>query len=122
MTNTRDTRVNRKRRHLRIRRKVSGTPVRPRLCVFRSLQHIYVQIIDDRLGQTITSASTLDPEIKAEAHIKGKAERAKLVGTLLGKRALDKGIEQVVFDRSGYKYHGRVKALGDAVRVAGLKF
>jgi large subunit ribosomal protein L18 len=116
------TRLARKRRHLRVRAKVSGTESRPRLCLFRSLNHIYAQLIDDTKGNTLTSASTLDPEIKGEADGKAKTARAELVGSLLAKRAIEQGISQVVFDRGGYKYHGRVKALAEAARQAGLKF
>ena len=122
MTYLKDLRARRKRRHARVRKKVSGTPTRPRLCVFRSLKHIYAQIIDDTAGRTLASASTLDPEIRDEAKLKNKTEAAKLIGALIGKRALKKGITQVVFDRGGYKYHGRVKALADGAREAGLKF
>jgi large subunit ribosomal protein L18 len=121
MTKT-TTRLARKRRHLRVRAKVSGTESRPRLCLFRSLNHIYAQLIDDAKGNTLTSASTLDPEIKGEADGKAKTARAELVGSLLAKRAIEQGISQVVFDRGGYKYHGRVKALAEAARQAGLKF
>lgn len=120
MANDRDTRIKRKRRHLRIRKRVTGTQKRPRLCVFRSLKYVYAQILDDRSGQTLTSASSLDPSVKAQTQ--SKIEDAKLVGMLLGKRALDKGIEQIAFDRGGYKYHGRIKALAEAARQAGLKF
>jgi large subunit ribosomal protein L18 len=116
------TRLARKRRHLRVRAKVSGTESRPRLCLFRSLNHIYAQLIDDTKGNTLTSASTLDPEIKGEVDGKAKTARAELVGSLLAKRAIEQGISQVVFDRGGYKYHGRVKALAEAARQAGLKF
>jgi len=92
------------------------------LCVFRSLKHIYAQVIDDELGHTLASASTLDPEIRSEARTKRKAEAAKLVGQLVAKRALERGTTTVVFDRGGYKYHGRVKAVAEAAREAGLKF
>ncbi|MGQ9473296.1 MAG: 50S ribosomal protein L18 [Candidatus Caldatribacteriaceae bacterium] len=110
----------RERRHRRIRKKVKGTIDRPRLCVFRSLKHIYAQLIDDGEGRTLVSASSLSPEIKA---LKGtKTEIAKAVGTLLGKKAQEKGIRTVVFDRGGYKYHGRVRALADGAREAGLLF
>jgi len=110
------------RRHSRVRAKVQGTTPRPRLCVFRSLNHIYAQIIDDSRGHTLTSASTLDPEIKSETMGKAKTDKAKLVGSLVANRALTKGITQIAFDRGGYKYHGRVKALAEAARQAGLKF
>ncbi|MHB1454323.1 MAG: 50S ribosomal protein L18 [Saccharofermentanales bacterium] len=110
------------RKHGRIRAKISGTAQRPRLCVFRSLSNIYAQVIDDVTGTTIASASSLDSEIKEKAANGGNAEAAKAVGSLVAKRATDKGIETVVFDRGGYIYHGRVKALAEAAREAGLKF
>ena len=110
------------RRHNRVRAKVKGTSSRPRLCVFRSLNHIYAQIIDDSLGHTLTHASTLDPEIKDKAVGKAQRDKAGLVGSLVAERVLNEGITQVVFDRGGYKYHGRVKALAEAAREAGLKF
>jgi len=114
--------VARYRRHARVRAKVEGTTSRPRLCVFRSLDHIYAQIIDDSRGHTLASASTLDPEIKSNADGKTKTGKSELVGSLVAKRALSEGINQVVFDRGGYKYHGRVKALAEAARQGGLKF
>ena len=117
-----EPRAARQRRHARVRAKVKGTTSRPRLCVFRSLNHIYAQVIDDLQGHTLVSASTLDPEIKGEVDGKAKSARSELVGSLIAKRATDKGISQVVFDRGGYKYHGRVKALAEAARQAGLKF
>jgi len=117
-----EARVARQRRHKRVRAKVESTNSRSRLCVFRSLNHIYAQVIDDSKGHTLASASTLDPEIKGEAEGKAKTGKAELVGFLVAKRALSKGINQVVFDRGGYKYHGRVKALAEAARQAGLKF
>ena len=107
------------RRHLRLRKKISGTAACPRLNVFRSLANIYAQIIDDEAGVTLVSANTLDKEIKAEFPYGGNAEAAKAVGAL---GALEKGIENVVFDRGGYIYHGRVQALADGAREAGLKF
>lgn len=112
----------RKRRHARVRVKVKGSSARPRLCVYRSLNHIYAQVIDDASSNTLAVASTLDPEIKTEANGKAKSDKAKLVGALIAKRALDKKISGVVFDRGGYKYHGRVKALAEAAREEGLKF
>lgn len=112
----------RERRHRRVRRKVRGTPERPRLCVVRSLNHIYAQVIDDTSGATLASASTLDAEIKPDLENKTKRERAGLVGSVVGKRAQTKGVEQVVFDRGGYKYHGRVQALADGARESGLRF
>ncbi len=110
------------RRHRRVRLKVKGTSSRPRLCVFRSLNHIYAQVIDDEKGHTLVAASTLDPEIRAATNSKSKTDNAKLVGEVIAKRALGQGITQVVFDRGGYKYHGRVKALAEAARNGGLKF
>ncbi len=110
------------RRHRRVRKRVFGTPERPRLNVFRSLNHIYAQVIDDVSGHTVVSASTLDPEIRESLAGKTKTEKAKEVGKLVAKRALEKGIKQVVFDRGGYKFHGRVKALADSAREAGLEF
>ncbi len=109
-------------RHKRIRRKVFGTPERPRLCVYRSLRHMHAQIIDDTIGHTLVSASTLEPELRNTLPSTGNKEAAAAVGRLLAQRALEKGITQVVFDRGGFKYHGRVAALADAAREAGLKF
>jgi large subunit ribosomal protein L18 len=117
-----DTQKARYRRHRRVRLKVSGTNSRPRLCVFRSLNHIYAQVIDDSKGHTLVSASTLDPEIKGDTAGKSKTGRAEMAGSLLAQRAASKGISQVAFDRGGYKYHGRVKALAEAARQGGLKF
>ena len=110
------------RRHARIRTHVSGTGARPRLNVYRSLTHIYAQVIDDEKGVTLVSASTLDAGLKEGMAGKKKAEQAKMVGLAVAERAKAQGIKQVVFDRGGYKYHGRVKALADASREAGLKF
>ena len=115
-------RTARKSRHQRVRAKVAGTASRPRLCVFRSLNHIYAQVINDEQGHTLVTASTLDSDIKSGANSQAKSARAGLVGSLLAKRALDNGIKEVVFDRGGYKYHGRVKALAEAARKVGLKF
>lgn len=112
----------RERRHKRIRKKVFGTPERPRLCIFKSLNHIYAQIIDDTKGHTLVSASTLDKEIKEMAGHKGNKEFAKKVGELIAEKAIKMGITKVVFDRTGYKYHGSVKALADAARQKGLQF
>ena len=117
-----DKNQERKRRHLRVRNKVSGTAAAPRLCVYRSLNHIYAQIIDDTVGNTLVAASTLDKAIKADLAGKTKSEDAKLVGELLAKKALEKGIETVVFDRGGYLYTGRVASLADGAREGGLKF
>lgn len=110
----------RKRRHARVRKKIFGTAERPRLNVFRSNKHIYAQIIDDMKAVTLVSASTLDKEFDLEST--GNIEAAKKVSELVAKRALAKGIKKVVFDRGGYLYHGRVKALADAAREAGLEF
>ena len=110
------------RRVRRLRRRCAAHQTRPRLCVFRSSKHIYAQVIDDDSGHTLASASTLDAEIRAEAQDKAKTERAKLVGALIGQRALAKGLNRVAFDRGGYKYHGRVKHLAQAAREAGLEF
>jgi large subunit ribosomal protein L18 len=112
----------RDRRHHRVRAKVSGTAAAPRLAVFRSLNHIYAQVIDDVKGHTLVAASTLDAEVKGEVDGKNKTSRSELVGSLVAKRALGQGISQVAFDRGGNKYHGRVKALADAARKEGLKF
>ncbi len=112
----------RKRRHRRVRKKVHGTPERPRLNVFRSLNHIYAQIIDDEAGITLVAASTIDRELRAKMEGLSKTEQAKLVGKALAERALAKGITKVVFDRGGYKYIGRVKALADGAREGGLEF
>ncbi len=114
--------VARKRRHARIRAKVEGTATRPRLSVFRSLNHIYAQVIDDARGHTLASASTLDAEISNGAVDQTKMTKAGLVGALLAKRTLGQGIKQIVFDRGGYKYHGRVRALAEAARQEGLEF
>ncbi|NPA05831.1 MAG: 50S ribosomal protein L18 [Chloroflexi bacterium] len=112
----------RKRRHKRVRKKVHGTPERPRLNVFRSLTHIYAQIIDDEAGVTLVSASTIDRELRPLMAGKTKTEQARLVGEKIAERALAKGIKRVVFDRGGYKYFGRVKALADGARAGGLEF
>jgi large subunit ribosomal protein L18 len=112
----------RDRRRKHVRKKVFGTPERPRLNVFRSLNHIYAQVIDDTQGHTLVSASTVDAGVREQVSDKTKTEQARVVGQVLGERALDKGIKKVVFDRAGYKFHGRVKALADAAREAGLDF
>ena len=114
-----DRKMERQRRHLRVRRKISGTAERPRLCVFRSNSNIYVQVIDDVAGNTLVSASTLDKEIKTKHSNK---EAAKELGALIAKKAKAKKIEEVVFDRGGYIYHGVVKELAEAAREGGLKF
>ena len=110
------------RKHVRVRKKISGTAARPRLDVFRSLSHIYAQIIDDEKGVTLVAASTLDKAIKDKIEFGGNVEAAKEVGKLVAEKALEVGITEVVFDRGGYPYHGRVKALADSAREAGLKF
>jgi large subunit ribosomal protein L18 len=112
----------RKRKHTRVREKISGTTLRPRLCVFRSLSNIYAQVIDDQTGNTLVSASTLESAIKEKLTFGGNVAAAKEVGKLVAERALEKGIENVVFDRGGYIYHGRVSSLAEAAREAGLKF
>lgn len=117
-----DSRAARKGRHRRMRKRVQGTPSRPRLSVFRSLKHIYAQLIDDTRGHTLVSASTLDPKIGGSLNGLKKTEQARLVGELIAKRARRRGIKQVVFDRAGYLYHGRVKALAEAAREGGLDF
>lgn len=117
-----DRRAARLRRHNRVRRHVVGTPERPRLDVFRSLRHIYAQVIDDSHGHTLASASTVDPEVREQLQGLAKTEQASVVGKVLAERALGQGIKKVVFDRGGYKYHGRVKALATAAREGGLEF
>lgn len=112
----------RQRRHLRIRRTVHGSPERPRLSVFRSVAHIYAQVVDDRAGRTLATASSLDPEIRTQAAGVKKTEAGKLVGQLVARRAKERGISRVVFDRGGYLYHGRVKAVADGAREGGLEF
>lgn len=110
------------RKHLRVRKKITGIAERPRMNVFRSLNNIYVQIIDDTTGNTLVSASTLDAALKGKVTSGGNKEAAKEVGKLIASKAIDKGIKRVVFDRGGYIYHGRVKELADAAREAGLDF
>ncbi|MBF0473736.1 MAG: 50S ribosomal protein L18 [Nitrospirae bacterium] len=114
--------ISRNTRHRRIRVKVHGSLQRPRLSVFRSLNHIYAQLIDDTNGATLVAASTLDKEVKEITGHKGNIKSSTLVGGLIAKRAKEKGITSVVFDRGGFKYHGRVKALSEAARAAGLIF
>jgi large subunit ribosomal protein L18 len=115
-----DKNATRKKRHARVRAKLSGTSARPRLNVFRSNQHIYAQVIDDMNGVTLASASTLDKELNLEST--SNVEAAKKIGELVAKRAVEKGISAVVFDRGGYLYHGRIQALADAARENGLQF
>jgi large subunit ribosomal protein L18 len=114
--------VGRERRRLRIRRKISGTAERPRLSVFRSAKHIYAQVVDDADGKTLAHSSTLARDVRGEVTEANKVDAAKKVGQAIAKALLDKGIDKVVFDRSGYLYHGRIRALADAARAAGLKF
>lgn len=109
------------KRHKRVRKVIAGNGSRPRLVVFRSLRHIYAQVIDDGVGKTLCAASSLDPDLRG-AVAGGTVKGAAAVGEAVGRKALAKGIEKVVFDRGGYKYHGRVKALADGARKAGLKF
>jgi large subunit ribosomal protein L18 len=122
MMRARDSKSMREIRHRRVRRKLGRTILPPRLSVFRSLNHIYAQVIDDSKGQTLVSISSLDSQVKRKTDGMGKSKKAEVVGALLAEEALRKGVEQVVFDRGGYKYHGRVKALAEAARKAGLKF
>jgi len=117
--NTKHQRIKRK---ARIRKRVSGTVDRPRLAVFKSSKHIYAQVINDEIGCTLVAASTLDSELSSDKKNIKKSEEAKLVGALIAKRCLEKNIQKIVFDRSGFIYHGRIKALADSAREAGLKF
>ncbi|MFV0528992.1 MAG: 50S ribosomal protein L18 [Lachnospiraceae bacterium] len=112
----------RHKKHMRLRNRINGTTEVPRLCVFRSNNHIYAQIIDDTVGNTLASASTLQKEVSAELENTDTVDAATKVGAVLGQRAVEKGIKKVVFDRGGYIYHGKVKALADAAREAGLEF
>lgn len=122
MITKRDKNTDRLARHARVRKKLSGTAERPRFCVYRSLNNIYVQIIDDVAGNTLVSASTMEPEIKAQVAEMTKTEAAALVGKLAAQRAADKGIKEVVFDRGGYVYIGRVASVAAGAREAGLEF
>ncbi|NWG13578.1 MAG: 50S ribosomal protein L18 [Acidobacteria bacterium] len=122
MITARDRSRERRRVHTRIRRKVAGSTARPRLCVFRSLNHIYAQIVDDSRGATVASASTVEKDVRGDLKSCGNIAAARLVGKAIAERARAAGIETVVFDRGGYLYHGRVKALADAARENGLKF
>jgi large subunit ribosomal protein L18 len=114
--------AHRQRVHLRVRTRVAGSPERPRLCVYRSLNHIYAQVIDDGTGRTLAAASSLDKEMRKQLKGGGNVAAARVVGKEIAERARAAGIERVVFDRGGYMYHGRIKALADAAREAGLKF
>lgn len=122
MIKPKDTRKARERRHKRIRGKIQGLPERPRLVIFRSLNHIYAQVVDDTLGHTLAAASTVEPGVRGQMDSLDKKAEAEMVGGLLAKRAMDKGISQVVFDRAGYLYHGRVRALAEGARKGGLVF
>lgn len=123
MITKQDRNAKRQVRQVRVRKTVHGTPERPRLNVFRSNQNIYAQLIDDTVGKTLAAASTLDPEVKGRLEGNGgNAVAAKIVGEVIAKRAVAAGVTEVVFDRAGYLYHGRVAALADAAREAGLKF
>ena len=115
-------RLNHQRRRGRVRQKISGTGARPRLAVFRSLKHIYAQLINDELGVTVAEASSLSPELKENLSNGGNISAAESVGTLIAQKAKQEGIEVIVFDRGGHLYHGRIKALAEAARVGGLKF
>ncbi|MFC1549535.1 50S ribosomal protein L18 [Nitrospirota bacterium] len=114
--------IQREKRHKRTRKTISGSTERPRLCVHRSLNNIQAQIVDDTKGATIVAASSFHKDLRSEKGHKGNMSTAKKVGELIGRMAIDKGIKQVVFDRGGYLYHGRVKALADGAREAGLEF
>lgn len=122
MDRIKEKRFKRIRRHLRVRKKVFGTAQKPRLSVYRSLKHIYGQLIDDTRGVTLLAVSSLTKDLREQLKGKKKTEQAKIVGEYLGKKALEKGITEVVFDRGGFLYHGRVKAFADGARKAGLKF
>jgi large subunit ribosomal protein L18 len=117
-----DRRTSRKQRHLRVRTKINGTQARPRLTVFRSLHHLYAQLIDDGVGRTLAAASTTDPELQKALKSPTSTQAAEAVGKSIAERARKQGIESVVFDRSGFPYHGRIKVLAEAARAAGLKF
>ena len=114
--------VNRVKKHMKIRNRFSGTPERPRLAVFRSNNHMYAQIIDDTVGHTLVAASTVEKDVKAELEHTNDVAAAAYLGTVIAKRALDKGIKTVVFDRGGFVYQGKIKALAEAAREAGLEF
>jgi len=122
MKKTKTTTAARIRRHARVRKSVSGRPERPRLAVYRSLSHIYAQVIDDSSGHTMVAASDLEAGLRGQRNGKKKAQVAELVGEALARKAAEKGIKAVVFDRGGFKYHGRIKALAEAARKGGLSF
>ena len=122
MKKSRTPRAARRRRHIRVRKTVNGSPARPRLAVFRSLKHVYAQIIDDTIGHTLVSAPDLESSLRGSTKDKKKSDVARLVGEELAKKAKEKGITTVVLDRGGFKYHGRVKALAEGARKGGLSF
>ena len=122
MARVRTNKARRVMRHIRVRRKVKGTAERPRLAIYRSLHHIYAQVIDDTRGVTVAAASSLEGEMKSKSNGKAKSEIASQVGILISERAKEKGVDTVVFDRAGYKFHGRLKALAEAARKGGLVF
>lgn len=122
MVNKKSRKEVRVKKHMRIRNRFSGTAERPRLAVFRSNNHMYAQIIDDTVGHTLVAASTVEKDIKAELTKTNNVDAAAYLGTVIGKRAVEKGIKQVVFDRGGFIYHGKIAALADAAREAGLEF
>ena len=112
----------RKTRHMKIRKKISGSKEKPRLCVFRSLKHIYAQVIDDEAGKTILTVSTLSKGVKDKGKLSNNLKTAEIIGGLVAKKCTEKGIKKVIFDRGGYFYHGKIKALADAARKEGLEF
>ena len=122
MKKTKTMRAARIRRHIRVRKRVSGTADKPRLCVFRSLSHIYAQVIDDVSRTTVVAASDMEPAIKGKLSGKNKTDVAALIGEAVAQRAKEKGVTKVVFDRGGYPFHGRIKALAEAARSGGLEF
>lgn len=122
MARIRTNKARRVMRHIRVRRNLKGTTERPRLAIYRSLNHIYAQVIDDTSGVTVAAASSLESDIKGKSGVKAKSEIASQVGTLISERAKNKGINTVVFDRAGYRFHGRLKALAEAARKGGLVF
>jgi large subunit ribosomal protein L18 len=119
---TKTNKFRRNARHIRVRRRVKGVSARPRLAIFRSLSHVYAQVIDDTEGKTLVAASSLESEVRTQVDGNPKVEVSKLVGALVARRAVEKGVSTVVFDRGGHKYHGRIKALADAARQGGLIF
>ncbi|RJQ85193.1 MAG: 50S ribosomal protein L18 [Desulfobacteraceae bacterium] len=122
MSSTSEKTLAREKRKARIRKRIRGTPDRPRLSVFRSASHVYAQVIDDKIGTTLVTASSVEPAFKDQSKFKSKVAAAAFVGKLVGQRAMEKGIKQVVFDRNGFLYHGRIKAISDGAREAGLDF